>query len=61
MKLFYRGVSYEAEPETLEVTEGEIGGTYRGHSWRVHHPTRQPHTNGRPVALHYRGVAYRRR
>lgn len=30
MKLSYRGVTYEPKPLTLEVTEGEIGGMYRG-------------------------------
>ncbi len=39
MKLSYRGVSYEIEPSTLEVTEGEVGGLYRGQAWRVYRPT----------------------
>jgi hypothetical protein len=61
VKLFYRGVSYEAEPPTLEVTEGEIGGMYRGHAWRVHTAAQQPLRYGMPVKLTYRGVAYKHR
>ncbi|NEQ69824.1 MAG: DUF4278 domain-containing protein [Symploca sp. SIO1B1] len=30
MKLTYRGVSYEHQPATLETTETEITGKYRG-------------------------------
>lgn len=36
MRLSYRGVSYESNPLTLEVTEGEIQGKYRGASWKCH-------------------------
>ncbi|MBC7822307.1 MAG: DUF4278 domain-containing protein [Candidatus Parcubacteria bacterium] len=36
MRLSYRGVSYEYTPPTLEVTEGEIQGSYRGTSWRCY-------------------------
>ncbi|HEY9666540.1 MAG TPA: DUF4278 domain-containing protein [Coleofasciculaceae cyanobacterium] len=61
MKLFYRGISYETEPSALEVSEGEIGGQYRGHAWRVHTPAQQPLRYGTPVKLNYRGAAYRRR
>ena len=57
MKLSYRGVSYEHSSPTLEVTEGEILGKYRGASWRCHTlketPIPQPN-----VALKYRGVGY---
>jgi hypothetical protein len=57
MKLTYRGVSYEYNPPTLELTEGEIGGKYRGANWRQsylrHIPIPQPVAN-----LKYRGVAY---
>ena len=61
MKLSYRGVSNEAEPTTLEVTEGEIRGMYRGQAWKTHHPklTRRGLTT--PVESIYRGVACGRR
>lgn len=57
MKLTYRGVSYEYTPPTVEMTEGELVGQYRGLDWRfcnlkkapVHQPT---------LDLMYRGVAY---
>lgn len=57
MKLFYRGICYESQPSTLEVSEGEIGGTYRGNTWKVHKPKlflrRQM-----PMERIYRGVTY---
>jgi hypothetical protein len=57
MKLTYRGVDYEGTP-ALEVTEGEIGGTYRGQQWKSryvrHIPEPAPVNN-----LRYRGIAYR--
>jgi hypothetical protein len=58
MKLSYRGAHYEYNQPTLEVTEGEILGRYRGANWRCHTlqemPILQP---GQP--LKYRGTAYR--
>jgi hypothetical protein len=59
MKLFYRGVSYESEPSTLEVTEGEIGGLYRGQAWRVHNPLQLRRREPAPRKLSYRGASYR--
>lgn len=57
MKLSYRGVNYEYTPPTLEVTEGEILGKYRGVGWHCHTlkeiPVPQPN-----MALTYRGVNY---
>ncbi len=60
MKLSYRGVKYENASSILEVTEGDIGGTYRGQTWRSHYVRHIPE----PQAVHdvkYRGVAYRTR
>ncbi len=58
MKLNYRGVSYEYNPPTVEITEGEVVGKYRGLDWRFHNlkkpPVLQP-----PANLTYRGVAYK--
>lgn len=59
MKLSYRGVSYEAEPQTVEVTEGEICGTYRGQAWRVHRYKLSRPRYLAPVELTYRGLPYR--
>jgi hypothetical protein len=58
MKLSYRGAKYENASSILEVTEGEIGGTYRGQSWRLNYVRHIPE----PPSVHdlrYRGVAYR--
>ncbi len=58
MKLSYRGVNYENSSPMLEVVEGDIGGTYRGQSWRSHYLRHIPE----PAPVHdlkYRGVAYR--
>lgn len=57
MKLTYRGVNYEGTP-ALEVTEGEIGGTYRGQQWKSHYVRHIPEPAPIPN-LRYRGVAYR--
>jgi hypothetical protein len=57
MKLSYRGVNYDEAPSTLEVTEGEIGGMYRGQKWRYHYPRHV----ATPLPIHnlkYRGVPY---
>ena len=59
MKLSYRGVNYEAESLTQEVTEGEIGGLYRGQPWRVHHPMQQHRRYVAPRQMSYRGIGYR--
>ncbi len=57
MKLSYRGVNYEYSAPSLEVTEGEILGKYRGVGWHCHTlkeiPVPQSNT-----ALTYRGVNY---
>lgn len=57
MKLSYRGASYDYNQPTLEITEGEILGKYRGSTWRCHTlkevPTPQPAAN-----LTYRGAHY---
>jgi Domain of unknown function (DUF4278) len=58
MRLTYRGVSYERQPLSLEVTEGEIGGQYRGQTWRHHYPRHIPNLKPKPYVLQYRGVAY---
>jgi hypothetical protein len=56
MKLTYRGVDYSYEPPTLDMVDGDIGGVYRGHPWRLAYPR---HVPVQPVhQLKYRGVAY---
>lgn len=58
MSLSYRGVKYENSSPVLEVTEGEIGGTYRGQHWR-HHYVRHIPEPAFVQDMKYRGVAYR--
>ncbi len=57
MKLSYRGVSYDYNPPTVETTDGEVGGKYRGLDWRFRNmkkpPMLQPIVN-----LKYRGVSF---
>ena len=57
MKLRYRGIEYDYNPPIIAVSEGEIGGKYRGLDWRFHNldkpPVLQPRLN-----LTYRGVKY---
>ncbi len=57
MQLSFRGVHYEAEPKTLDVIEGEVGGTYRGKPWKVHR-YRQQLRSSENHELKYRGVRY---
>lgn len=56
MKLSYRGVSYEYTPPTVEDTEGELAGKYRGLDWKFCNITKQP-VQQATLELKYRGVA----
>ncbi|MEO0455696.1 MAG: DUF4278 domain-containing protein [Cyanobacteria bacterium P01_A01_bin.114] len=57
MKLTYRGVEHDHNPPTLEVTESNILGQYRGRPYHVNYVRHVPFPQ--PVAeLQYRGVAY---
>jgi hypothetical protein len=60
MQYTYRGVTYNREPLSLEVTEGEIGGTYRGQAWQKNYLRHVPELKPKPY-LQYRGVAYSKR
>lgn len=57
MKLTYRGIEYDYNPPSLEVTDSEIACRYRGQAARYtyvrHVPIPQP-----AEQLTYRGVAY---
>ncbi|HEY9763334.1 MAG TPA: DUF4278 domain-containing protein [Trichocoleus sp.] len=58
MKLTYRGVEYDHNPPSLEMSESEILGKYRGRSHRFSYVRHIPFPQ--PVAdLQYRGVSYR--
>ncbi len=57
MKLTYRGVSYESTLPTVELTEGEITGKYRGTAWKQKYPRHIPVPQPK-LDLKYRGAAY---
>lgn len=57
MKLSDRGVHYEYNHPTLEVTEGEILGQHRGTGWRCQTLQEVP-VVASTVPLKYGGVAY---
>ncbi|WP_071518388.1 DUF4278 domain-containing protein [Geitlerinema sp. PCC 9228] len=57
MKLTYRGISYDYEPPTLDMEEGQMGGKYRGQAWKLRYPRHMP-TMEPKSSLKYRGVAY---
>jgi hypothetical protein len=60
MKLTYRGISYEYNPPVIAVSEGKVGGKYRGLDWRFRNLKKQPLLQP-PVNLTYRGVTYANR
>jgi predicted membrane protein len=57
IKLLYRGVNYEVNPSpterSVEASEPEITGKYRGQVWRNHKPHNTVH---KTVGMKYRGV-----
>lgn len=57
MELSYRGVNYENHPPTLEVTEAEICGKYRGQNLSFRYVRHIPLPPPVPKLM-YRGVAY---
>ncbi|MEA5470627.1 DUF4278 domain-containing protein [Spirulina sp. 06S082] len=57
MNLCYRGVSYESEPLSLEVSESNIIGTYRGQQYHRCYPRHVPKLKPKP-RLQYRGLVY---
>lgn len=57
MKLSYRAAHYDYNPPTLEVSEGEILGKYRGAAWRCHTLQAVPVPQS-SMTLKYRGAFY---
>ncbi|MBO0348600.1 DUF4278 domain-containing protein [Phormidium pseudopriestleyi FRX01] len=57
MKLTYRGIGYDSEPQSFNLMEGEIGGKYRGNDWQVRYPRHIPVPATLPE-LTYRGAHY---
>lgn len=61
MKLCYRGIPYEKPILSLEITEGEILGKYRGASWQARHlkaPRLSIRSFSSCLARKYRGATY---
>lgn len=59
MKLQFRGKTYERNNVAMDVSEGEIGGMYRGKPWKVHHLKEQHrHNHNAKSDLTYRGIHY---
>jgi hypothetical protein len=57
MKLSYRGATYEYNQPTLEVTEGEILGSYRETTWRCKTLQEVPAAQ-QTLTLQYLGATY---
>ena len=57
MKLTYRGIGYDSEPQCFNLMEGEIGGKYRGNDWQVRYPRHIP-APATLKELTYRGAHY---
>jgi hypothetical protein len=57
MQFSYRGVKYEQDLPTVDMTEGEMGGMYRGEAWNYKYPRHIPVPQATPH-LKYRGVSY---
>lgn len=58
MRLQFRGKIYEGPHVEWDVSEGEVGGLYRGKPWKVHHLTEKHRHKHRHSELIYRGVHY---
>ncbi|MCT7986032.1 DUF4278 domain-containing protein [Laspinema sp. A4] len=57
MKLTYRGIGYDSEPQSFNLMEAEIGGKYRGNEWQVRYPRHIP-VPATLKELTYRGAHY---
>ncbi|MEO1401559.1 MAG: DUF4278 domain-containing protein [Cyanobacteria bacterium J06635_1] len=58
MNLSYRGIKYTAADQSVDVTESEALGRYRGAIYRIKQATNIP-TQSRGKGLVYRGVIVR--
>ena len=59
MKLHFRGVDYNYQPPQLDVTNEQIGGTYRGKPWEMHQYHQSCCHKYPSRSLVYRGVHYK--
>ena len=58
MRLQFRGKIYEAPHTEWDVSEGEVGGLYRGKPWKVHHLKEKHRHYTHKTELTYRGIPY---
>lgn len=58
MKLQFMGKNYEKSPSDWNVTEGKVGGLYRGKPWKVHSFREEHRHHHDRNELTYRGVHY---
>lgn len=57
MRLTYRGINYEAETPSIDVTEGEMAGKFQGQPWHYHYPRHLPQIQPN-LSVRYRGLHY---
>lgn len=58
MELHFHGGTYEDKHTELEVTEGQVGGRYRGTPWKMHRLLKRQQLRHDHSELKYRGVPY---
>ncbi len=57
MQLNYRGTQYQKHFPPIDIVEGELGGKYRGQTWKIHYPRHMQMTQP-SHELKYRSIAY---
>lgn len=58
MKLHFHGGIYDDHHIELEVTEGQVGGRYRGTPWKMHRLLKRQKRRRDSSQLKYRGISY---
>lgn len=58
MKLHFHGQDYQDPYIEWQVTEGAVGGKYRGVPWKIHRMREQHRLHPHHLELIYRGVHY---
>ncbi|MEN9208024.1 MAG: DUF4278 domain-containing protein [Gloeomargarita sp. GMQP_bins_120] len=57
MQYHFHGAVYEHDPSVVPVSEGEVGGKYRGATWKTHR-VQVPLPQRTPQQFRYRGATY---
>ena len=58
MKLHFHGNTYEDNHTELPVSEGQVGGRYRGTPWKILRVMQKQELRHSSSDLKYRGVSY---